>query len=248
MTQTAKDFPERMQEGGWQVQEKGMKAVKNRGRQRREAVQMMKGLKSVKRLVQNKLQKERPYKMKYQAYDHSKMKLTPDDYDRIEQAKRDLREFEGRDAMEEEYTPSLKDPGEDDEDANEEQFWQEVRKQEEHAKEDERRLKGSLDDVPASLKRQFKKDEGGEAKVRKQFFQQLEVMVADQQMKGSLRKKPKKKCSVAWRGLTCPKDRRRKLNPRTKPTSMCKLEVERVKSHLHKDQLDEKLKRSGKNF
>ena len=61
---------------------------------------------------------------------------------------------------------------------------------EERKKDQAERRRKLLDDVPLSLKRKHEIDEGqGEMKMPRTMFQQLEVMVSDQDLKGKLKRK-----------------------------------------------------------
>ncbi|CAK9094352.1 Transposon Ty1-PL Gag-Pol polyprotein, partial [Durusdinium trenchii] len=98
-----------------------------------------------------------------------------------------------------EYSPSI--AAESVSEGELERFWEDVKRQEDaYADEDERRLKTLeekrkklLDDVPLCLKRKAEEDDEQKAKIPRTMFQQLQVMVSDQEFKGLLRQKILKK-------------------------------------------------------
>ena len=110
------------------------------------------------------------------------------------------------------YEPSIPEgKEEEDEDEESRRFWEEISAQEEaYAKEDERRIqeqkerrKRLLDDVPMSLKRK-KIEEGGEEpsmKLPRTMFQQLQVMVSDQEFTGRLKQRILKKGEERQKGI-----------------------------------------------
>ena len=192
----------------WQAQDEVLKGGKKQGRSKRDAVQMMKGFKSIQKLVQSRFQKPRrvpraPRKSK---------KVTEEDREVEEQARRDLEEFDAE--MERQGIrpddPRLRLPSNqvDEEEPlmneeDEQEFWRSVQAQEraydqedeERKRQQEERRKKLLDDVPMSLKRKSepKEEEEPRPKLPRTMFQQLEVMVADQEIQGALRQKILKK-------------------------------------------------------
>ena len=198
-----RDAEKKEEDGVWQAVEDGVQAGRRKGRSRREAVEMMRGLRSVKKLLKTKFGEDKPQgrprgrprihpvKPKIGA---RKKNLTEEDQEVMRQAERDLEDFNRRFPDEEvsrEEKPEEKPEDrreETPEPSDDEEFWDEVQKSEEaYAKEEEERLREAssrrqrlLDDVPACLKRKSEEQPGTmEAKFRRQFFQQLEVMTAE---------------------------------------------------------------------
>lgn len=179
---------------GWEAQEDVIQTGKRKGRTKRQAVEMLKGLRGVRRLIQSKFQKERHHKPRRQKKPASKK-----DEEIMRQAAEEYEEFEKRTRPpeQEEYEPT--EPGEGMTEEEIQKFLEEVTQQEEaYAKEDDERKKEQvqkrrslLDDVPICIKRKEpgENDEEPKMKVPRTLFQQLEVMVSDQMMTGKLRKK-----------------------------------------------------------
>lgn len=160
---------------------------KKLGRTRREAAQMMKGLKSVRRVL-----KQPMIKPKGRRGRPPKKKLSEEEKE--QKSEEPMRSEEAEDI-------------EKDEDWNE--FWQEVRREEDkYTVEDEQRLarlrqdsikqlstkerRGHcLEDVPLSVKRRIGEEELPEEEMRKKFqrsfFSQVKVMVSDQHLPEKLR-------------------------------------------------------------
>ena len=171
----------------YEAQEGVIVPKKKFGRTKREAVQMMKGLKSVRRvlkqpIIKPKGRRGRPPKKKIPEEEKEQKSEEP------------MRSEEAKDM-------------EKEEDWNE--FWEEVRREEDkYTAEDEQRLarlrqdsirqlstrerRGHcLEDVPLSVKRRISEEELPEEEMRKKFqrsfFSQVKVMVSDQHLPEKLR-------------------------------------------------------------
>ena len=194
------------QDKTWEAQEDSIKFGKRHGRSRRQAVEMMKGLRGVRRLVQSKFGKEvskRRKKERPSRKDEEIKRQAAAEEKEYEQRFEDL-ERQRKEMEEAGYEPSIPE-GKEEENEEEEsrRFWEEISAQEEaYAKEDEKRIqeqkerrKKLLDDVPMSLKRK-KAEEGEEEpsmKLPRTMFQQLQVMVSDQDLTGRLKQRIMKK-------------------------------------------------------
>ena len=163
-------------------QEDALVPKKKIGRTRREAVQMMRGLKSVRRVLKDPIIKPK------------KKRGRP--------PKRRNQEVEKQD----EEMPQEQIENDELEEKEEEwdEFWKEVHEQEDkYVREDKRRLevtrqmseaerkRRSLDDVPHAMKRKIEDQEVTEDEMRRKlqrsFFSQVQVMVSDQHLPEKLR-------------------------------------------------------------
>ena len=193
LSQIQRQPEETSKDQGWEAQEGILKYGKRKGRTKRDAVAMMKGLKSVQRLVRSKFQKQKRASPK----EPRQRKKTEKEKRIEEEARRDLEEFEGGGPQDEmSYEPT--EPGEIIPDEMDDEFWKEVKAQEDaYEEEDEKRKKEQaerrrklLDDVPVSLKRkQTEEEEQDRLKMPRTMFQQLEVMVSDHELQGKIRRK-----------------------------------------------------------
>ena len=175
----------------WEAQEDLLRFGKKKGRTRREAVEMMKGLKSVRHLVRSKFENKHPKRQR---------QVAPRPVQRMKKRMQEpgVEELPPVVSMDE-YSPSI--AAESVSEGELERFWEDVKRQEDaYADEDERRLKTLeekrkklLDDVPLCLKRKAEEDDEQKAKIPRTMFQQLQVMVSDQEFKGLLRQKILKK-------------------------------------------------------
>lgn len=93
LAEVVKEKPEMQEEGEWQAQENVLKPGKRKGRSRRDAVEMMKGFKSVKKLIQDKFQKRRMPRRKVKK---AQKNISEKDEEIMRQARRELEEFEAR--------------------------------------------------------------------------------------------------------------------------------------------------------
>ena len=168
---------------------------KAQGRSKREAVQMMKGLRSVKKVLKQPFVKSL-----------KKRGRPPKVRTRDEAENRDKRMQEKEDEIPQE------EPEMTEEDL--EKFWREVHhREDEYSKQEEFRLKNQLrsratrtmtqperyremlDDVPGQFKRkrgeedEMMTEEGARGKFRKAFFEQVQVMVSDAHLPEKVRRK-----------------------------------------------------------
>lgn len=210
VTEQVKQGPEKEHVGErWSV--KGECAVRSRGtqgRSKREAVEMMRGLKSMKKVLKDpflKRKRGRPRKVRSQ---ERTRRAEEEDQDRA--VEREIAE-EFKDAgvgePEEGYTPTTPEGSEA---GDEDEFWEEVRQQEENyaqeeierknkqvseenkkdwrAKSLEERKRRSVDDLPEQFKRRRIEEEAGAyvaaqerigQRFNSSFFHQVQFMVAE---------------------------------------------------------------------
>ena len=168
---------------------------KTQGRSKREAVQMMKGLRSVKKVLKQPFVKSlkkrgRPPKVRTRDEAENREKKMQEKEDEVPQEELEMTE----------------------EDL--EKFWREVHhREDEYSKQEEFRLKNQLrsratrtmtqperyremlDDVPGQFKRKrgeedgMLTEEGARGKFRKAFFEQVQVMVSDAHLPEKVRRK-----------------------------------------------------------
>ena len=189
--ETGEGQPEARKQGEWQVKGEARTTQNKRGRPRREAVQMMRRLKSVRKTLKNPLLGRRP-RVPYRR--QTKEKPEKEDSLNLEFTKEDT-QVEQEDGG---YTPTspLDDGGQDEED-----FWKEVQENEEaynREEETRQRLRDKkrllLDDVPQCLKRRREVEYVApcprvEKKLGQAFCRQLTVMVSDQDLQQKVRHK-----------------------------------------------------------